>query len=96
MEIIVGNIYLQRIYFLLQISGYCGGVAFLFHIFYVKCKKKVKCLSVNLNSFKTVNVKTKRYGKLPLDWSETSNDEFDNGVPLKLRRYNSDKDEKFF
>ena len=34
MEIIVGNIYLQWIYFLLQICGYCGGVTFLFHILY--------------------------------------------------------------
>ena len=43
MEIIVGNIYLQWIYFLLQICGYCGGIAFLCHILYVSCKKKVNC-----------------------------------------------------
>ena len=96
MEIIVGNIYLQWIYFLLQICGYCGGVAFLCHILYVSCKKKVKCPSFTLNSFKTVNVETKRYRKQPLDWSETSDDEIENGVPLRLRRYNCDKDDFFF
>ena len=31
-----------------------------------------------------------------LDWSETSDDELENGVPLRLRRYNRDKDDKFF
>ena len=96
MEIIVGNIYLQWIYFLLQICGYCGGVTFLFHILYVSCKKKVRCPSFTLNSFKTVNVETKRYRKQPLDWSKTSDDELENGVPLRLRRYNRDKDDKFF
>ena len=43
-----------------------------------------------------VNVETKRYRKQPLDWSETSDDELENGVPLRLRRYNRDKDDKFF
>jgi len=60
MEINVGNIYLQWIYFLLQICGYCGGVAFLFYILYMSCKKKAKCPSLSLNSFKTANVETKR------------------------------------
>ena len=31
-----------------------------------------------------------------MDWSETSNDELDNGIPLRLRRYNCDKDDFFF
>ena len=31
-----------------------------------------------------------------MDWSETFDDEIDNGVPLRLRRYNRDKDDKFF
>ena len=55
MDLIVGNIYLQWIYFFLQICGYAGGVAFLSHVLYSSCKNKARCPSVTLNNFKTVN-----------------------------------------
>ena len=91
MDLIVGNIYLQWIYFFLQICGYAGGVAFLSHVLYSSCKKKARCPSVTLNNFKTVNNmetvnnrrvsnqnrrgSNRKISRQVLDWSDVSDDD---------------------
>ena len=76
MNLIVGNIYLQWIYFLLQICGYVGGVAFLSHILFASCKDRIKCPSITLKTFKTVTnvetIKTRRVSSNVLEWDDNA------------------------
>ena len=76
MNLIVGNIYLQWIYFLLQICGYVGGVAFLSHILFASCKDRITCPSITLKTFKTVTkvetIKTRRVSSDVLEWDDNA------------------------
>ena len=76
MELILGNKYLQWIYFLLQICGYIGGVTFLGSILLASCKKKIACPTITLNSVKTVNnVETRRVSYDVMEWNDNSDPE---------------------
>ena len=96
MDLIVGNIYLQWIYFFLQICGYAGGVAFLSHVLYTTCKKSARCPSLTLNNFKTVNnmetINNRRVAKKILDWSDIDED-VEEGRHMR-RRNSSDAKKK--
>ena len=76
MNLIVGNIYLQWIYFLLQICGYVGGVAFLSHILFASCKDRITCPSITLKTFKTVTnvetITTSRVSSDVLEWDDNA------------------------
>ena len=54
-DIIVGKIYLQWIYFLLQIFGWVDGVVYFSDILYDCFTKRNLCPSMTLKTYKTVN-----------------------------------------
>ena len=84
LDIIIGNIYLQWIYYALQICGYIGGVTFLGSILAKICKKKrISCPSITLKTFKTVktvNNVERRVPKDVLQWSDEDTDEEDESI----------------
>ena len=101
MDIIIGNIYLQWIYYALQICGYISGVTFLGSTLAKICKKKrISCPSITLKTFKTVknvNNVERRVPKDVLEWSDEDTDEEDESIvdeenELKTRKRTSNMD----
>ena len=79
LDIIVGNFYLQWIYFVLQICGYIGGFAFLTQILYANCKERISCPSITVKNSRTVNnvgtIKTRMLANDLLQQTDEDTDE---------------------